>query len=55
VLLTTFSKALANALKTRLGHLVGNEPEVAKRIAARPVTGIAFKPASEFLDDLIAR
>jgi hypothetical protein len=42
VLLTTFSKALANALKTRLRHLIGNEPEIANRIEVHPVTGIAY-------------
>ena len=29
VLLTTFSKALANALKGRLQYLIGNEPNIA--------------------------
>ena len=42
VLLTTFSKALANALRIRLRTLTGNEPEVAARIAVRPVTGIGY-------------
>lgn len=42
VLLTTFSKALANALKARLGHLVGNEPEIASCIAVHSLTGIAY-------------
>jgi UvrD-like helicase C-terminal domain/AAA domain len=42
VLLTTFSKALANALKTRLQYLIGNEPEIADRIEVHPVTGIAY-------------
>jgi hypothetical protein len=43
VLLTTFSKALANALKTRLQYLIGNEPEIAGRIEVHPVTGIAYE------------
>jgi hypothetical protein len=43
VLLATFSKALANALETRLGHLVGNEPTVAERIAVRSITGIGYE------------
>jgi superfamily I DNA/RNA helicase len=43
VLLTTFSKALANALKTKLGRLVGNEPDVAGRITVRPITGIGYQ------------
>ena len=29
MLLTTFSKALANALKGRLQYLIGNEPNIA--------------------------
>jgi superfamily I DNA/RNA helicase len=41
VLLTTFSKALANALKTRLQYLVGNEPDIAERVRVHAVTGIA--------------
>jgi UvrD-like helicase C-terminal domain/AAA domain len=43
VLLTTFSKALANALRLRLRILTGNEPEVAARIAVHPVTGIGYE------------
>jgi hypothetical protein len=43
VLLTTFSKALANALKARLQYLVGNEPDIAERIEVHPVTGIAYE------------
>jgi hypothetical protein len=42
VLLTTFSKALANALRIRLRTLTGNEPEIAVRIAVHPVTGIGY-------------
>ena len=42
VLLTTFSKTLANALQARLQHLVGNEPEIANRIAVHPLNGIAY-------------
>jgi hypothetical protein len=42
VLLTTFSKALANALRIRLRTLTGNEPEIAERIAVHPVTGIGY-------------
>ncbi len=40
VLLTTFSDALANALRARLQHLAGNEPEITNRIALGPITGI---------------
>jgi superfamily I DNA/RNA helicase len=43
VLLTTFSKALANALKVRLQHLIGNEPDIAARIQVRQVTAIAYE------------
>jgi hypothetical protein len=43
VLLTTFSKALANALRMRLRTLAGNEPEIADRIAVHPVTGIGYE------------
>jgi mRNA-degrading endonuclease RelE of RelBE toxin-antitoxin system len=43
VLLTTFSKPLANALKARLQYLVGNEADLAERIAVHPVTGIGYE------------
>ena len=42
VLLTTFSKELANALKVKLQHLAGNEPEVLARITVQSVTGVAY-------------
>ena len=42
VLLTTFSKALANALRFRLRTLTGNEPDIVERIAVHPVTGIGY-------------
>jgi superfamily I DNA/RNA helicase len=42
VLLTTFSKALANALRLRLRTLTGNELGIADRIAVHPVTGIGY-------------
>ena len=38
VLLTTFSKALANALKAKLQHLACNEPAVLARITVRSIT-----------------
>ncbi len=44
VLLTTFSKALANALRIRLRTLTGNEPEIAARIAVHPVTRDWVRP-----------
>lgn len=40
ILLTTFSKALANALKVKLEHLAGNEPSVVERITVQSITGI---------------
>ena len=43
VLLTTFSKALANALQTKLDRLVGNEPGIGKRIRVRPIAGIGYE------------
>lgn len=66
VLLTTFSQALANALKVKLGRLVGNEPEVAARIIVQSVNGIgsdlyaqAFGPpaiaAASLIQSLLAQ
>lgn len=43
VLVTTFSKALANALKARLRTLIGNEAEIAQRVAVHPIKGIAYE------------
>jgi hypothetical protein len=43
VVLTTFSKALANALRLRLRTLIGNEPDVANRIAVHPVAEIGYE------------
>lgn len=40
VLLTTFSNALANALKGKLDHLIGIEPAIAARIAVKSVTSV---------------
>ena len=42
ILLTTFSKALANALKVKLQHLAGNEPAVLARITVQSITGVAY-------------
>src|SRR6266478_5810486 len=39
VLLTTFSKTLANALRIRLRTLTGNEPDIAGRIGVHQVMG----------------
>jgi hypothetical protein len=42
VLLTTFSNALANALKGKLTHLVSHEPQVAGRIVVRSITSVGY-------------
>ena len=47
ILLTTFSKALANALRVKLQHLIGNEPEIAERIVVRPMTAIGSELYAE--------
>ncbi|MDQ2680169.1 MAG: UvrD-helicase domain-containing protein [Candidatus Eremiobacteraeota bacterium] len=41
VLLTTFSDALANALRTMLRRLIGNEPRLAERIEVGSINAIA--------------
>jgi hypothetical protein len=43
VLLTTFSKTLANALRIRLRTLAGNEPGIADRIVVHPMTEIGYE------------
>src|SRR5688500_16460492 len=40
VLLTTFSETLANALRTRLRRLIGNEPRIAERLDVYSLDGI---------------
>jgi len=42
VLLTTFSKALANALKARLAVLAGAEPAIAGRISVKALTAVGY-------------
>jgi hypothetical protein len=42
VLLTTFSKALANALKGKLAYLTGNEPEISGRIHVQALKGVGY-------------
>ena len=42
VLLTTFSKPLANALKIRLAKLVGNEPVLAARITVKAMSAVGY-------------
>jgi superfamily I DNA/RNA helicase len=47
VLLTTFSKALANALSVRLTTLVGNEPTIANRITVKAIPAVGYDLYSE--------
>jgi UvrD/REP helicase N-terminal domain len=42
VLLTTFSKALPNALSVRLATLVGNEPTIASRITVKAIPAVGY-------------
>lgn len=43
VLLTTFSEALANALRIKLRQLLGNQPRVAERIEVEPLAAVASR------------
>jgi mRNA-degrading endonuclease RelE of RelBE toxin-antitoxin system len=47
VLLTTFSKALANALRVRLATLIGNEPTIASRITVKAIPAVGYDLYSE--------
>ena len=40
VLLTTFSETLANALRTRLRRLLGNQPRLAERLEVHAMNAI---------------
>ena len=42
VLLTTFSKGLASALRTRLATLVGNDPAVGSRITVKALSAVGY-------------
>lgn len=42
VLLTTFSKALANALRSKLIALAGNEPDVLSRVSAKSISSVGY-------------
>ena len=42
VLLTTFSKALANALGSKLATLAGNDPDVQSRITVKAITSVGY-------------
>ena len=41
VLLTTFSEPLANALRAKLRHLIGNEPRLAERLEVHALDAVA--------------
>lgn len=47
VLLTTFSKPLANALRSKLISLAGNEPRVSTRIVVNAVSAVGYDLYSE--------
>lgn len=47
VLLTTFSKPLANSLRRKLASLVGNEPLVSARIVVKAVSAVGYDLHSE--------
>lgn len=42
ILLTTFSKALANSLKSKLTNLTASEPVVAARITVKPISAVGY-------------
>ena len=42
VLLTTFSKPLANSLRVKLASLVASEPEIAARITVKAITAVGY-------------
>jgi len=48
VLLTTFSRPLANALKRRLDTLTSNEPLLAHRITAKPISSVGYDLFTEY-------
>ena len=47
VLLTTFSKPLANALRGKLASLAGNEPQISARIVVKAVSAVGYDLYSE--------
>lgn len=47
VLLTTFSKALANSLRVKLASLAGEEPEVSARITVKAIPSVGYDLYSE--------
>ncbi len=42
MLLTTFSKPLANSLRVKLASLVASEPEIAARITVKAITAVGY-------------
>jgi superfamily I DNA/RNA helicase/mRNA-degrading endonuclease RelE of RelBE toxin-antitoxin system len=51
VLLTTFSDALANALRVNLRRLISNEPQIAERLEVHSITAIGRRLAKPHLGD----
>jgi len=47
ILLTTFSKVLANSLRIKLASLVGSEPETAQRIVVKSISAVGYDLFSE--------
>jgi len=47
VLLTTFSKALANSLRVKLASLVAGEPSIAARIVVKAISAVGYDLYSE--------
>lgn len=47
VLLTTFSKALANSLRVKLASLVAGEPSIAARIVVKAISSVGYDLYSE--------
>jgi mRNA-degrading endonuclease RelE of RelBE toxin-antitoxin system len=47
VLLTTFSKALANSLRAKLTSLVGGQPSIAARIVVKAISAVGYDLYSE--------
>ena len=47
-LLTTFSKVLANSLRTKLTSLVGDESHVTSRVAVKAISAVGYDLYSEW-------
>ena len=50
VLLTTFSKPLANSLRVKLASFIASEPEIAGRIAVKEITAVGYDLYTERFD-----